>query len=526
MNEVVHHVGSVDDVQRINQQLEEIRALEHVNTGEYLLRMEELVTETVDVDLPRISHITVLSELGNAYRANGKFTEALSTLQRTIQYAAELQEDSERIAAQALASLRMAIVGELTGNLVLAFDYVDQAMQGFRAIDDAAGVARCNLVLGAAYLRLEDYAESEQACRAALAYYRQQNDFDRVAVALVNLTTVLLRQHRYQEAAATAREALPFARSPLLQAAVTGSLGNALSGLGELDEALALFESTWKALHDLGDPAHQVTYKRAVGTILSKRKQYPEAIAHLEKALEIATAYHLDGHATLCLGLLAQTHGEAGTFEQAYHYLREYHQRILDQKAETAKHQLDLHKWRMKVLAAEQRVEELEHSSYRDFLTQLANRRFFDLRLAEFVNDYGETGQDFGVLVLDLDRFKRVNDRHGHLTGDKVLQATALIMLETVRRTDVVARIGGEEFGIIVNGPLEREHLRAIAEKLRVAFLDYDWNPIVEGLKVTVSIGGALFSEITEDPIQVLDLADKRLYKAKGAGRNHVWTAQ
>lgn len=77
-----------------------------------------------------------------------------------------------------------------------------------------------------------------------------------------------------------------------------------------------------------------------------------------------------------------------------------------------------------------------------------------------------------------------------------------------------------------MNGPLEREHLRAIAEKLRVAFLDYDWNPIVEGLKVTVSIGGALFSEITEDPIQVLDLADKRLYKAKGAGRNHVWTAQ
>lgn len=380
-------------------------------------------------------------------------------------------------------------------------------------------------VLGALYLRLEDYAASEQAYRNALVHYRGTGEADRIAVTLVNLVTVLLHQQRHAEAAETAREALPLADNPLLKAAVTGNLANALSELGDLDEALQLYESTWEALRALGDPAHQVTYKRAVGTIFTKRKQFEEAIAHLGEALAMAEQFEMDGHATLCHGLLAEAYGAAARFEQAYHHHREYHRRTLEQKAETAANQLELHKWRMKVVAAEQRAEELEWSSYRDFLTELANRRYFDRCLADFTDESRDSGDDFGVLVLDLDRFKQVNDRYGHLLGDEVLRATAKIMLENVRKTDLVARVGGEEFGILVSGPLEAASLHAVAEKLRLAFSDFDWTTIAEGLHVTVSIGGALYSETRGDPVQALDMADKRLYKAKQAGRNRVWTA-
>lgn len=525
MGDDVYGSATAERWQYIETQLEEIRALEFTNTVQYLHEVESLLAGAAGTYIPPLLHIALQSELGNAYRANGQFDQALHQLREVIHEIDDLPESNERTAAQALAHLRTAIVGDITGNLVTGFEHVDRARNAYRKLSDAPGIARCDIVLGALYLSLEDYVASEQAYRNALAYYRQVDETDRIAVTLVNLTTVLLHQHRYEESAAFAREALPLAGNPLVAAAVTGSLANALSELGELDEALELFESTWETLQSLGDPTYQATYKRAVGSILAKRKQFTEALAHLTEALALAEQYDMDGHITASHGLLAEAYGDARQFEQAYEHHREFHRRTLAKKAETAANQLELHKWRMKVAAAEQRAEEFEWSSYRDFLTDLANRRYFDRCLHDFTEEARANGEDFGVLVLDLDRFKRVNDTYGHLLGDEVLRAVAKIMVANVRKTDLAARLGGEEFGVLLSGPLAADHLHAIAEKLRLAVARHDWSSIAEKLKVTVSIGGALYSETRGEPLQMLASADKRLYKAKQAGRNRVVTA-
>lgn len=162
---------------------------------------------------------------------------------------------------------------------------------------------------------------------------------------------------------------------------------------------------------------------------------------------------------------------------------------------------------------AETRIDAAERLAERDPLTGLLNRRGLERSLAAR-RGMGERG---AVLMLDLDHFKRVNDDHGHDTGDRVLRAVADLLRNQMRRPDLAARFGGEEFVIYLSG-LGREAALRVAERLRMATED--------GIHVaerpqTVSIGvaawppGASFSEI-------LKRADSAVYAAKAAGRNCV----
>jgi diguanylate cyclase (GGDEF)-like protein len=128
-----------------------------------------------------------------------------------------------------------------------------------------------------------------------------------------------------------------------------------------------------------------------------------------------------------------------------------------------------------------------------------------------------------GLLLFDIDHFKRINDTHGHLAGDAVLQAVSKKLGTLIRTEDVLARYGGEEIGIIARGvPLDG--LVVLADRLRRAVHDtvtaYENLP----LRVTVSIGVATISECDAHATGdlLVALADERLYKAKHAGRNRV----
>jgi diguanylate cyclase (GGDEF)-like protein len=134
------------------------------------------------------------------------------------------------------------------------------------------------------------------------------------------------------------------------------------------------------------------------------------------------------------------------------------------------------------------------------------------------------------VLVLDLDHFKRVNDRFGHLVGDQVLAAVAASVRDEVRDDDLVGRFGGEEFVVLLrgtDGEDPRSGARAVAERireriarLRVAVAALQETVVVEGL--TVSIGGATAPRDAQDLAGLLEIADAAMYEAKRAGRNLV----
>ncbi|WP_347989748.1 diguanylate cyclase [Methylomonas sp. AM2-LC] len=165
---------------------------------------------------------------------------------------------------------------------------------------------------------------------------------------------------------------------------------------------------------------------------------------------------------------------------------------------------------------------ELEYRAHIDFLTEIANRRYF-IELAE--RELARTRryqQSLALIMLDLDFFKRVNDEYGHKAGDKVLQMFSSILRNTFRAVDVIGRLGGEEFAVLLpqtdlDGAVE------LAQRLQENINCTDMR--VERavcLRITVSMGIAVLTEQDTTIEQLLNKADKRLYQAKTLGRNRI----
>jgi len=169
-----------------------------------------------------------------------------------------------------------------------------------------------------------------------------------------------------------------------------------------------------------------------------------------------------------------------------------------------------------------QRVE-LERLSRVDPLTELANRRDFDRRLDAEIQRAERQGSPLAVAMLDLDRFKRVNDRFGHAIGDTVLRDVACLLRNQCRAIDIIGRYGGEEFALALPGTDARA-ASILCERIRTAFEEFAWDRLQPGLAVTVSAGvGAWRPGL--NALALLALADARLYEAKRRGRNRTFPA-
>ena len=157
-----------------------------------------------------------------------------------------------------------------------------------------------------------------------------------------------------------------------------------------------------------------------------------------------------------------------------------------------------------------------------DSLTGIPNRRYLDRRLADEVKRAHRAGGQLAVMILDLDRFKAVNDRFGHLEGDRLLQAVARTIGASVRDIDVVTRFGGEEFAVILPGAGERDAV-VVGERVRRAIEAMDYDSAAHGrVPMTVSGGIAALIDTIHTPAQLIGVADRRLLEAKRSGRNRT----
>jgi len=168
-------------------------------------------------------------------------------------------------------------------------------------------------------------------------------------------------------------------------------------------------------------------------------------------------------------------------------------------------------------------IDSLVDMSSRDALTGLANRRSFELALAREIDRVARAGEPALLLALDIDHFKNVNDSHGHASGDLVLKAVAKALLECVRPMDMVARVGGEEFAIVMPncpatfGETVAERVRRRIEAMPVSI------GLAQQIHVSVSIGGAFAPQwVRSSPALWIERADIQLYRAKAEGRNRV----
>ncbi|WP_243392908.1 MULTISPECIES: GGDEF domain-containing protein [Roseateles] len=161
--------------------------------------------------------------------------------------------------------------------------------------------------------------------------------------------------------------------------------------------------------------------------------------------------------------------------------------------------------------------------SSKDALTGLVNRRSFEMALAREVDRVARSGEPALLLVLDIDHFKAVNDTYGHAAGDLVIQAVAGALNQVVRPMDTVARVGGEEFAIVLPkcaagfGATVAERLRERVAELRIEIASG------QTLAVTVSLGGAFAPQwVRSSSLLWMERADRQLYRAKAEGRNRA----
>jgi two-component system cell cycle response regulator len=172
-------------------------------------------------------------------------------------------------------------------------------------------------------------------------------------------------------------------------------------------------------------------------------------------------------------------------------------------------------------------IDGLCELSLKDPLTGLANRRHFRSVVDRAIDVVARSGEPALMLMLDIDHFKNVNDTHGHQAGDQVLQAIAKTLLGCVRPMDTVARLGGEEFAVMLPS-CHTAYGSIVAERIRKAI---ETVPIQiapgQTIQVTISIGGAFAPEWVRSTAALWsERADQQLYRAKAEGRNRVFLDQ
>jgi diguanylate cyclase (GGDEF)-like protein/PAS domain S-box-containing protein len=171
--------------------------------------------------------------------------------------------------------------------------------------------------------------------------------------------------------------------------------------------------------------------------------------------------------------------------------------------------------------AVRRKTDELERLAFVDQVTRLPNRRYVEMSIATELNEYFVHYDPFGVLMIDFDHFKEINDRFGHANGDRALREAGKTLSAALRGTDIVGRWGGDEFIAVVRH-VDTNTLRDLADRC-CALISQTAIPRPDGdrIPMSVSIGGTVV--IPDDtPEQLIHRADERMYRSKTSGRNRA----
>ena len=165
---------------------------------------------------------------------------------------------------------------------------------------------------------------------------------------------------------------------------------------------------------------------------------------------------------------------------------------------------------------------QIEHMAHHDALTGLANRHVSKLRLAAAIAQARRSGEKVGVLFVDLDRFKHVNDALGHHVGDALLQSVSKRLLQLVREGDTVSRLGGDEFVVILNGIGDAQAIAALLDARLIPAMREPHQVEGNELYVSCSVGVAIYPDHGDDMDTLMRHADAAMYQAKSGGRDHA----
>lgn len=324
------------------------------------------------------------------------------------------------------------------------------------------------------------------------------------------------------------------------------SLGEVYLLQDKLAEAHATYQSALLIARQNGFRREEADALRRQGELQSRQSLWEQALELLQSALAIARDIKIQREVYECLFALAKIYKSTGRFEEALEYFEQFHQlkeTVFNEQSDlriknlTTIHQLE-HAQRetqfhqQKSLELQHEIEErrkaqelAEHISRIDPLTGLYNRRYFFFMFQEHISKHASNNETLSFMIIDLDHFKLVNDNYGHLEGDRTLTRVATQLNHALRKDDIVARFGGEEF-VIFLPDTGQDIAQIIAERIRLTIEELVISPSFPELRVTASIGvvsmqaGNKQAELLLE--QALREADQALYLAKNRGRNQV----
>ena len=410
----------------------------------------------------------------------------------------------------ALSRSSMVHVG--TGDSPRALELGRQALDLSRELDDAevsfAGLnnlgdtclefalARKAQGLDPADALAEALDNVQQA--AALAHGQGHTFWE--TIARTNLVNILIELGRYGEAREQAGLAKRLASANgyrNLESNNDAQLAEVVRSEGRIEEATEMMAAQLADPLLEEDPALQTRLHRALVAMYKQSGRFELALRHSEKLHE------------LTLSLTRQTAGLQSRML------------INTLEIEQARHETERSQLEAQVLRI--RAEKLDQQAHTDPLTLLPNRRELDRQLPALMRRAKDRAQPLCAAMVDLDHFKRVNDAHGHATGDRVLAAMGTILTDAIRDSDLAVRLGGEEFLLIFGDATPGDAVKA-CERLLAAMRTFHWDDIALGLSCTVSIGVAV-RQAGERTAHWLARADKALYEAKRGGRDRVESA-
>jgi diguanylate cyclase (GGDEF)-like protein len=328
------------------------------------------------------------------------------------------------------------------------------------------------------------------------------------------------------EALGHVAEALALARAaanPFRQAISLDNYGMLHALAGAHETAMALIDEAQRISQRHGYKSMESATLQHQARVRFMRGEHASAIRGLLDALDRAVAAGEKTMVTEVHRELSDAYEQVGSYREALQHYRSFHQLDREQhndvaaaRARMAVQSFELDNARVEAQLHRLRSVELERQATEDALTGLPNRRLIEQSLPRLALD--NTG--LCVALADVDLFKGVNDRFGHLVGDEVLRRIAALLRSHVRDGDLVARFGGEEFLIALTG-IEPSEARARCEVLRLQVADYPWDEVAPGLRVTMSLGLASVKP-GGTVAEALSSADEHLYAAKHRGRNQV----
>lgn len=426
-----------------------------------------------------------------------------------------------------------------------ALDILLKASEIEKNIDDISREAVINGALGVLYREIGDKELAVEKITYSIELYTKLKDWRGLAGAYNNLAFVFHALKKYPLAVETALKGIEITRKYGVQVMyeyLCDTLGEIYLEMNDFANAILYLQELISNAHKVNSRYTELVSRLHLGEVLIRKGDVADAQSSIEHSLQIASDMKDTFNICKSHELLSAIREKAEDYDQALIHYKKYHElrellnsEDVDKKlsylktqheAETARRNVEI--YRLKNIALKREIEHhkqirtsLEERAFFDPLTGLFNRRQASILIQQNFDYAITTKSSFCILMIDIDKFKIVNDTYGHTVGDEVLVATAHLLQKSLRQKDIVGRFGGEEF--ILGLRLSVKISQMIAERICASFADTPLETQKGALSITVSIGIAeLHASGSTSLDMLIKCADEALYRAKNNGRNQA----